>query len=861
MSKLIGYSTVVLVLAALGVAIASLVFNILVFNKINEDPVVEISSTLTSIPSTAAPDDGCPDYTNPADVSDDPKWKEAADRLIANVDRSVDPCQEFYDFSCGKYIQNTDLAGQTRKSTFDETQYVINLGLADYFDSKALKDLTDVEKYQKNFLTMCYADAQTDGSDKDVRKTKWTDLSKDLNADLGFPLFGKPAVPKTTDDLFGAMGSMERKYTGGPLMTSYVTADYKNSLKHALYINQPALHFTRDYFVKPQYIDKLQGYAIDIRHLLLSYADSMGVTIDHTFCAGVDALDHKACAQQVAEWAVQMETSLAMSSWPGTELRNYKQQYTAFDDLDNLDSHFNKLNLGSYVVLSEPNYFSALNGQFDSGHITLNDYTNYLAIHFLMDNAGEYGIDIPSADAPAVHARDSRRKNGEKNSWSPLHYAISYQRLCALEMLAMHLLRFEKYITRRGHGARKITRRPLNSKGLALTVEDEIRTGCVDTMIDYMPFGPGYTYVRNRADRDDVRKDVTTMIKNIISEFGGMLDTLDWIDKDSLAKAHKKCKNLYAPQLCLNFLMVIAENLIQNYLWPDSVFGLDFNDFTTINAYHINYASFLDNAGLTTYWDALKTMKAALMKTEQWDIVTKPGDRTNFLQSPATVNAWYQPERNSITIPFGIVNPPFYSLVYPQNYNYGGLGGVCGHELTHGYDDEGTQFNEIGELAGCDFTHCSILDDDSRFGFVDMAQCVVQQFNSQCCPLKKGNVRCVNGETTQGENIADIGGQQAAYRAYHKYISDKGSAEKRLPGLESFTPDQIFWITYGGTWCMKLTDERLARQLMTDVHSPSSCRVDQVMQDIPQFGQDFLCKRGTPMYPVDDDRCKVWVGF
>ncbi|GMS86585.1 hypothetical protein PENTCL1PPCAC_8761, partial [Pristionchus entomophagus] len=97
---------------------------------------------------------------------------------------------------------------------------------------------------------------------------------------------------------------------------------------------------------------------------------------------------------------------------------------------------------------------------------------------------------------------------------------------------------------------------------------------------------------------------------------------------------------------------------------------------------------------------------------------------------------------------------PFFSLSYPHSYNYGGQGSVAGHELTHGYDDEGTQFDENGMLADCSFSHCSILDDASQQGFVDMAQCVVQQFDSQCCPLKTGHVRCVNGDMTQGENIA-----------------------------------------------------------------------------------------------------------
>ncbi|GMT04864.1 hypothetical protein PENTCL1PPCAC_27038, partial [Pristionchus entomophagus] len=826
MSKLLGFTSV-LVLAALGVAIASLIFNILIFNQINTSDNTDPSTDPTASPSPN--DGGCPTV---GEISKADSFKEAANRLLSTIDLGADPCEDFYQFTCGKYLQDTDLEGQSRKGTYVEAQYQINLDLANYFDSKKLKDLkAKTEQYQKNFFDICVADGKQEATDPAVRMAKWKDINKDLVSDIGFPLFNVKGVPTDIEDVFAAMGNMERLYTGGPLITSMVTSDFKDNNTNALYLNQPALHFARDYFVKPQFIDILQGYAADITDLLVAYGDNLGVKINHDFCCNKNpALGDRDCAQQVAEWAVNIERSIAMSSWPDTELRNYKQQYTAFDDLDMLDYRFQSLFLGRYVrallkmdkdakidgfkvVLSQPSYFAALDGMFDAGHISLEDYTNYLAIHFLLDNTAEYGIDIPSADAPK---RNTKRSNTEP--------------------------KWDRYITRRGHGARRISRRPLNSKGLASNEDDAIRTCCIDTLIDYMPYGPGYTYVRNRDDKYDVQKDVQIMTDNIIQQFGEMLESLDWLDDESRGRAHAK-----------------SDYLVRNYLWPE-FFG-DFKDFKTIDDYNQNYHLLGTPDGMT-YWDALKQLKSGIMTTEQFDIVAKPGNRTNFLLSPATVNAWYQPERNSITFPFGILNPPYYNLLYPQAYNYAGQGGTGGHELTHGYDDEGTQFDEQGMLADCKFTHCSILDDESRSGFVDMAQCVVQQFNSQCCPLKKGNVRCANGDTTQGENIADIGGQQAAYRAYNKFIADQRQAELRLPGLEQYTPNQIFWMTYGVSWCMKITDDRLTRQLKTDPHAPSSCRVNQVLQDIPQFGQDFKCKQGkSPMFPKKEDRCMVWVGF
>ncbi|GMS86159.1 hypothetical protein PENTCL1PPCAC_8334, partial [Pristionchus entomophagus] len=275
MSKLLG-ATSVLVLAALGVAIASLVFNILIFNQVNTSdspdpttppPTTPLVPSTSSLPPTACPtpaEETTPEIPDPVteapnnnggecpttdEVSKDPMWKEAANRILATADLSVDPCDDFYQFSCGKYLQNTDLDGQSRKGTYDEAQYEINLGLADYFDSFWMASLlpSNTEQYQKNFLDICVKDALKDQTDPAVRKAKWVDLAKDMNIELGFPLFGGKGWAKDTADIFSTMGMMERLYTGGPLITSMVTSDFKDNNTNALYLNQPALHFARDY--------------------------------------------------------------------------------------------------------------------------------------------------------------------------------------------------------------------------------------------------------------------------------------------------------------------------------------------------------------------------------------------------------------------------------------------------------------------------------------------------------------------------------------------------------------------------------------------------------------------------------------
>ncbi|GMS86233.1 hypothetical protein PENTCL1PPCAC_8408, partial [Pristionchus entomophagus] len=173
--------------------------------------------------------------------------------------------------------------------------------------------------------------------------------------------------------------------------------------------------------------------------------------------------------------------------------------------------------------------------------------------------------------------------------------------------------------------------------------------------------------------------------------------------------------------------------------------------------------------------------------------------RSKFLLSPATAAVWYQPERNSITIPLGILTPPYYDSKYPQQINYAGAGAVIGHEYWRGFDDEGAQFDWEGRLADCSFSGCSILDTPSQQGFNDMAESVYDQFMLQYT-LRNNNE------------------------------------------LWIFDQRVIFWMSYGASMCTKMTDERLKDQLTTGTQAPSSCQVNQAIQDIPQFGEDFMCK-------------------
>lgn len=217
--------------------------------------------------------------------------------------------------------------------------------------------------------------------------------------------------------------------------------------------------------------------------------------------------------------------------------------------------------------------------------------------------------------------------------------------------------------------------------------------------------------------------------------------------------------------------------------------------------------------------------------------------------SPAIQNAWYQPWLNSLTIPAGEIQIPFYDIDYPSAVNFGGLGAVAGHELTHGFDDDGVQFGPNGTLYDW------ISPESSAYFTQNISQCVVDQYNQYCYPdLPSGNL-CINGKVTQGENIADNGGTKTAFNAYVEWVKTHGY-EALLPGLESFTMDQIFFLNFARSWCGAIKPEALEKQLLLDVHSPARDRVIGTLSNMKEFHMAFDCKAGDKMYP--EHTCDVW---
>lgn len=221
--------------------------------------------------------------------------------------------------------------------------------------------------------------------------------------------------------------------------------------------------------------------------------------------------------------------------------------------------------------------------------------------------------------------------------------------------------------------------------------------------------------------------------------------------------------------------------------------------------------------------------------------IGKPVDRGEWFMNAHEVNAYYEPSRNQMVFPAGILQPPFYDVKAATYVNLGAIGMVVGHELTHGFDDEGSQFAGNGNLENW-------WQPEVEKKFEEKTSCVTSQYAAyEVLPGLK-----VNGELTLGENIADMGGLKLAFMAYRN--SRKGAASMTV--ADGFTEDQQFFLAAGQSWCAKGRDEYMSMLVQTNEHAPPKFRVNGTVSSMPEFAQAFSCAEGTPMRPKK--ACSVW---
>ena len=306
----------------------------------------------------------------------------------------------------------------------------------------------------------------------------------------------------------------------------------------------------------------------------------------------------------------------------------------------------------------------------------------------------------------------------------------------------------------------------------------------------------------------EAKERMLKLVENLRISLGEHIDSLEWMSAETKAKAKEKLAAFYV-----------------KIGYPDK---------------------WRDYSGLTidpkkSYWDNVR--EAAIFESDYMlSDVNKPVDKTRWLMSPQTVNAYYNPTTNEICFPAGILQPPFFYMNADDAVNYGGIGVVIGHEMTHGFDDQGRQYDKDGNLKDW-----WTAEDAKQFNL--RADKLADQYSS----IIVLDTVHANGRFTLGENIADHGGLRVSYTAFKN--ATKGQDLKPIDG---FTPDQRFYLAYAGLWAQNIRDEEILRLTKIDPHSLGKWRVNAALRNLESFFQAFGITEKDPMYMKPEDRVTIW---
>jgi len=314
------------------------------------------------------------------------------------------------------------------------------------------------------------------------------------------------------------------------------------------------------------------------------------------------------------------------------------------------------------------------------------------------------------------------------------------------------------------------------------------------------------------------------MVQNIRLAMKDTIDKIDWMDPPTKENAKKK-----------------LEKMIQNIAFPVP----DIYNETWLMR---NYKKAELQAD--TYLDNIVSLKLSA-KDRGIKEFFDPINRTEWSGGIAEVNALYSPNQNKMSFPAGILRSPWYHPSAPDYFNYGRIGSVMGHELTHGFDDQGRQYDGDGNFN-------LWWSDETLAQFTKGAKCIIDQYGNI---TDKTTGQKLNGENTQGENIADNGGVKLANKAFQQWrqssvASRTNPRNQLLPGFENYTTEQLYFLSYGQAWCNIRRLESLKMQIISDPHSASQYRVNVPLQNNRGFAAAYNCPVGSPMNPAE--KCQIW---
>jgi putative endopeptidase len=316
----------------------------------------------------------------------------------------------------------------------------------------------------------------------------------------------------------------------------------------------------------------------------------------------------------------------------------------------------------------------------------------------------------------------------------------------------------------------------------------------------------GKVYVKKHFS-PEAKERMTQMVKNLLKAYAESIKTLDWMSAATKKEALKKVDN---------FMIKIG--------YPDQ-----WRDYSALK---IVKNDLYGNATRATEFEYNRNLAK----------LGKPVDRAEWGMNPQTVNAYYNPSLNEIVFPAAILKPPFFDLNADDAVNYGGIGAVIGHEIGHGFDDQGSAFDGTGTMKNW-------WTPQDLAAFKKKTSALVAQYNS----FKAFPDLNVNGDFTLGENIGDLGGLSIAIKAYKATLNGK-----EAPVMDGFTGMQRVFLGWGQVWAEKMREEALRSQIASDPHSPALFRVNGTVRNVPEFYEAFNIKPTDSLYLAPEKRVKIW---
>ncbi|XP_008406812.1 membrane metallo-endopeptidase-like 1 isoform X2 [Poecilia reticulata] len=697
--------------------------------------------------------------SNLNNVCTTPDCVTAAARLLQNIDDSVKPCDNFYQYACGGWLERHVIPEtSSRHSVFDILRDKLEIVLKGVLETETEQD-RDAIKKAKILYSSCMNESLIEQRDSQPLLKlidsigDWPVASEDWNTTTG-----------EAWSLEDTLAMLTARFHKKVVLDLYVWTDDRDSQRHIIYIDQPGLGMpSRDYYFNDGNYKKVREAYL---HFMVSIAkitrEDKNLTQD----------DERVWEEMMQ--VLKLETDIANATSPAEE----RQDVTVL---------YNKMTLAE---LQSTYSFNGFNWT-----------------RFIKGVLSTVSIDIQLDEEVVVYSSPYLEKMNDVLS----RYSIqTMQNYLTWQLIADRV----NSLSRRFKDARARYRKAL----YGTTVEDASWRECVRYVQSSMENAVGALYVRETFAGESKRM-VSDLISKIQTAYVETLEELSWMDAPSKEKAREKA-------------MAIKEHIG----YPDHILQ-ESNQKLDEEYAHLNYSEehYFENILENLKSEAQKSLKK----------LREPVDPDLWIIGAAVVNAFYSPNRNQIVFPAGILQPPFFSKHQHQALNFGGIGMVIGHEITHGFDDNGRNFDKDGNMLNW-------WSNYSADHFKEQSQCMVQQYGNFIWNLAGG--QNVSGISTLGENIADNGGVRQAYKAYLKWVETEGE-EPRLPGLD-MDHKQLFFLNFAQVWCGAYRPEYASQSIKTDSHSPLEYRVLGSLQNFEAFSEAFQCPIGSPMNP--EQKCRVW---